>query len=160
MSVTFTVHPLPEATHVEISTWCNRPTVAVAPEHAQAVADEHTDSCAECAAYDGPLLTALYPFDEVNLANGNAGEVLSLLGYDGEDLYIGTADAEDLLGRLLLAEALLAESAARPYREQRQSGQPTMVDLGRPAGYVNQRISQLADLASWAAANRREIVWS
>ena len=160
MSVTFTVHPLPAPTAVEISTWCNLDPVEAAPEHAQEAADEHTDGCTECAAYHGPLLSAIYPFDEINLANGNASEILRLLGYDGADLNAGEADAEHLLGKLLIAEALLEESAERPYREQRQDGRATLIDCGRPAGYINERISQLADLASWAAANDRRIVWS
>jgi hypothetical protein len=159
MSVTFTVHPMPRADVAEIGTWCRLGDVTVPVEIAQAIADEHTDTCVECAGYDGPLVTSVLPFDEVNMANANAAEVLDLVGITGDDVYAGSADAEDLLGKLLVAEALLAESPARPYQEQREAGRATLVDVGRRAGYLNERIEQLADLASWAAANGRRVVW-
>ena len=36
--------------------------------------------------------------------------------------HVGFADAEHLLGKLLVSDALLAEISERPYREQRQEG--------------------------------------
>lgn len=159
MSVTFTSHPRPQTGLSRIRRWCAGDNVTTTSDAAHEAASAHAARCAECAAYDGPIVDDVLPFDEVNLANSNAAEVLGLLGYDGEELYIGSADGEDLLGRLLLLEALLDESPAKPYQERREVGRATLIDVGRRAGYVNERIAQLADLASWAAANDRKVIW-
>lgn len=162
MSVTFSVYPLPPEAHLsrEIRFWCSSDPVVVESYRAEVEAAAHALSCQECALYDGPLVDRVLPFDELNMANGNAAELLTLVGFAGDDLYAGSCDAGELLGRLLVAGALLDPSPEVPERVERSSGGATLVDFGRPEGYLNDKVDRLAEVARFASDIGSSVVWS
>lgn len=95
---------------------------------------------------------------EVQMSNSNAFMLLSLLGLalseDFSDYCSGSIPAEDFLGRVLLAQGLNPADA----------GSDTivvgnMVDCGRPEGYTDAKLDAMREVADWAIANKREIVW-
>jgi len=106
-------------------------------------------------AYAVPVI----PEPEVNLSNTNADEVLSYLGLatgdsDFADYCVGTMPAEEFLGRVLMAEALVPE----------KSGLTTMqienvVYCGRPDDYLATRFAKLREVAEWAISNNRSVSW-
>jgi hypothetical protein len=94
---------------------------------------------------------------QVDMHNGNAADVLDLLGicWDGD---LGEAPAEDFLGRVLLAQALL--DVARDDQE----GTPALHEGrwhvgGRRPGYLAERLTELHDVADWAARAGVAVVW-
>ncbi|MEV5211283.1 hypothetical protein AB0K35_27805 [Micromonospora sp. NPDC053740] len=94
---------------------------------------------------------------EVNMANGNAAQILDLLGYtfDGD---WADASAEDFLGRVLIAQALL------PVATDDANGLPAVqernwTDCGRRPGYLADRLTDLHRLATWAVDNQAAVEW-
>ena len=94
---------------------------------------------------------------EVNMHNGNAATVLDLLGItcDGD---FGETTAEDFLGRVLLAQALMDVT----YDDQQ--GLPASSDGrwhvgGRRPGYLAEKLTELRDVAEWATRAGVAVVW-
>lgn len=97
---------------------------------------------------------------EINVSNVNARLLLENLGFsiideDGELDLCGSAAGTDLLGRVLMAQALVPSDAGMPAM---QTG--NIIDCGRHEGYMDERFEQLSDIATWAAAHNAEVVWS
>lgn len=90
----------------------------------------------------------------LNVSNANARVLLAQLGLATTDL-CGTLTGEDFLGRVLLATALATTDAGRP---QETTGGFT--DCGRRAGYLDERIAVLRDIADFAVSNALPVVWS
>ncbi|THA53269.1 hypothetical protein E6R62_19470 [Streptomyces sp. A1136] len=88
---------------------------------------------------------------EVNMANSNAARVLGVLGY--EEL-AGDAEADDFLGRVLVALALVPVDAGRP-----ATAEGRFVDCGRRAGYIQERLEELRALAEEARAQGLPVYW-
>jgi hypothetical protein len=96
---------------------------------------------------------------EVNMSNSNANDLLDVLGLavgeDFSDYCAGSITAEGFLGRVLLAKGVAPVSPARlPEKDG------IMVYGGRAEGYVQEKLEQLQEVADWAIANKREIIWS
>ncbi|MFB6885812.1 hypothetical protein ACFCY8_33830 [Streptomyces noursei] len=166
MSVTFTAAHVPSSAFI-VSCVCPA---------AKAAAAHHATYEAACAAYPAepdlvelpgceyagrcrPFIIGLDPAGdapEVNLANTNARRVLDVLGLADEfgDL-TGSAAAEDFLGHCLVALALEPADAGVPAV---QDGR--FIDCGRPAGYLQDRLTELHDLALWCAARGRSVSWA
>lgn len=94
----------------------------------------------------------------LNMANGNAAQVFDLLGltYDGD---IGETTAEDLLGRVLLAQALLNVTV------DDEDGRPEVrdgnwIECGRRPGYLADKLALLREIATWAHEHHVAIWWS
>lgn len=92
----------------------------------------------------------------VNLANGNAAAILRLLGLPVEP--DGVTPAEDFLGRILLAEALLDVAT------DDEHGTPTVTDgrwtsCGRDPGYLAGRLAELQEIARDALVRGVEVIW-
>ena len=123
------------------------------------------DGCTseDCLVY-GPARTALTAdpeTPEAKMSNENAQEVLEVLGIDMvEEGYCGAFTAEDLEGRLLMADALAPTSELRPTFTHKGETGPTMVHCEREAGYVQNKLSRIADVVAAAKALDRKIVWS
>lgn len=160
MSVTFHPNVTPTASHRTIRYWCDTPTTTVTVSESGSEAGLHNTVCGECSSYGGVLVDDVHEFTEVNLANANAYRVLTLLGYDGHETYCGHATADDFLGRLLVADGLLETSDARASTTTRGEKGATLIDLGEPEGYLNEKIRLLIELANWAKANGSGISWS
>jgi hypothetical protein len=95
---------------------------------------------------------------ELNMANGNAAQVMDLLGFDRDWHEGGELAAEDLLGRVLFAQALL------PVATDDEQGRPEVTDgrwlwCGTRPGYLAGRLAELQELASWAQAHRATVAW-
>lgn len=97
---------------------------------------------------------------ELNVSNTNAGLLLGALGLEAGDL-CGSLDAGDLYGRVLLALALVPADAGLPVTHTPDSG-GRVVTLGgwREPGYLVERLTQLADIATAAQASGRPVVWA
>lgn len=108
---------------------------------------------------DGILdLTSRPGVPELNMANGNAAAVFDLLGleFDGD---VGEAPAEDFLGRVVLAQALLDVTT------DDENGRPGYADgnwttCGRRPGYLADRLTQLDQIATWAREHDAVVAWS
>lgn len=97
---------------------------------------------------------------EINVSNVNARVLLENLGFsildeDGELDLCGSAAGADLLGRVLLAQALVPTDAGVPAV---QTG--NFIDCGRHEGYMDERFEQLSALATWAATHNAKVVWA
>ncbi|WP_433329869.1 hypothetical protein [Spirillospora sp. CA-294931] len=93
---------------------------------------------------------------ELNMANGNAADLMKLLGLPVEAW--GEAPAEDLLGRILLTQALLDVAT------DDERGKPTVTDgrwtdWGRPPGYMAGRLAELQEVATWAHHHHVDVIW-
>jgi hypothetical protein len=110
-------------------------------------------------AQDGILdLTTRPGVPQVNMANGNAVALVDLLGLDFDGDF-GEAPAEDFLGRVLLAQALLDVTV------DDEHGRPDVRDgnwitCGRRPGYLAERLAQLHEIATWAHEHDAVVAWS
>jgi len=95
---------------------------------------------------------------EVNMSNGNAVDVSAALGIDLEPDWCGSMPAEDFLGRVLVALAIAPADEGMPSYEHAGPG-ARMIQGARPAGYLQDRLGQLHQLADWAVNNGAEIQW-
>ncbi|ROO82595.1 hypothetical protein EDD29_0076 [Actinocorallia herbida] len=97
--------------------------------------------------------------EEVNLANGNAARVLHLLGLPcGEWEMGGEATAEDFLGRILIAQALLDVAT------DDEHGRPDVTDGrfffgGQRPGYLADRLAELEEVATWATRHGEDVIY-
>ncbi|MGW1976702.1 hypothetical protein [Streptomyces sp. NPDC001889] len=164
MSVVFTAGWLPARGFV-VSCMCEG-AAAVAEVHAtheaaRAVFPERPGEAvlAGCE-FPGRCRPFVRPLDadgevpDVCLSNANARFVLDALGLGGGDL-TGTAAARDFLGRCLVALAAAPADAGVP-----PAALGRVVDLGRPAGYLQDRLEDLHGLAQWCAARDRAVSWA
>jgi hypothetical protein len=112
---------------------------------------------------------------EINLSNSNAQTLLDLLGLridqDGDGDWAGSLSADDLLGRVLIAQAIMPADEGMPAYKMTgadysgQSGMlggllaglaqaeaegrpsPSIWSAGRSAGYFDERLAQVRELA-------------
>jgi hypothetical protein len=102
---------------------------------------------------------------ELNVANGNAVDLLQLLGLPVEPW--GEAPAEDFLGRVLMAQALLNvatdDEHGRPavFDEQGDLFGVTVptVWCGRRPGYLAEKLAELHQIATWAHQFNAAVQW-
>ena len=110
-----------------------------------------------CAAYSASFVE-VEPTPEINLANPNAREVLDILGIlvdeEWSDRCAGSMDADEFLGRVLMADAVQPFDAGRPAFQQ-----GNQVDCGRAEGYLNARVSELREVAEYARAHQLQVCW-
>lgn len=70
----------------------------------------------------------------------------------------GEVTPQDMLGRILLAQALIGSDAGRaPLASERPGSCYT--DFGRRPGYFDERLSQLIEIVDWAQANGQNVLW-
>jgi hypothetical protein len=97
---------------------------------------------------------------EVNMSNGNAARVFDSLGISLEPDWCGELPASDFLGRVLVAQALSPVDEGMPaYEHLREPGQCHMIEAARRPGYLQERLGQLHELASWAIDHGVEVYW-
>lgn len=112
---------------------------------------------------------------EVNIANGNAMDILDTLGIDyryeptpeelehdffglaGVEL-LGSMDAQEFLGRVLMGLAVAPESAEIPAHAA--VGAPNIIRAHREPGYIQHTLERLHEVAQAAAANNRQVAWA
>jgi hypothetical protein len=105
----------------------------------------------------------VFPEPEVNFANLRAGEVLDLLGIqvgeDFSDRCIGSLPASDFKGRVLMAIALAPKDEGMPAYQATLPVWGEVTVAPREAGYYNIRLEYLLEVADFALANGRAVVW-
>jgi hypothetical protein len=122
----------------------------------------HKMECPECDVY-GCYANAVLDVDVyVNMSNANAAMILAVLGLDvdPEDGIMGHMDAEQFLGHVLMALAAERDNAAVLSVTDSLPGCATFIDCGLPEGYVEERLTQLADLATEAVRLSRTVCWA
>ncbi len=111
------------------------------------------------ATLDGDVLdlTTRPGKPSLNVSGSNAAELLSLLGVDVEEY--GELTAEDMLGRVLLAQALLDVATDDEHgRLQVEDGNWTT--CGRRPGYLADRLAHLQEIATWAIEHDALVAWA
>ena len=165
------------------------PVFASATDAAIARLDgKFTLGCADdlCHKYGVFIVPALAE-PEVNLSNGNASEMLDNLGIQvGEDFAercIGSMPAEDFKGRVLMALALCPADEGMPAYKLGSEEAPahfgfiadalegkaqaeaegregvTVWQCARREGYTQEMLGYLLEVAEYAQAQGREVVW-
>lgn len=86
--------------------------------------------------------------------NGNATHVMGMLGYADDDLFVGSADGADFMGRVLMAQEMLEPDAGVAAT---QDG--NWIECGRPTGYNDERLAQLWTVAKAAVEGRASVLW-
>lgn len=94
----------------------------------------------------------------VNVSNTNARDILEVLGYEQDEL-CGSATSDDFMGRILIALAIAPESAERVTEVSRSNYGSTIINCGRDAGYIQDRLTDLLDVVSDASNAGMGIYW-
>ncbi|MBC3189467.1 hypothetical protein H7X46_00080 [Pseudonocardia sp. C8] len=76
---------------------------------------------------------------------------------DEDTPLVGELPAEQLLGRVELALALAPADPGVPTHALNAAG--TVVDCGRPAGYLQDRLGDLREVALFARDQDRDVIW-
>lgn len=93
----------------------------------------------------------------VETAKANQRVVLEALGLDADEAF-GSTSADDFEGRILMALAVLPESAYIPEHLEPGPG-ATVINAARAAGYVQEVLMALQPLAQQARRLNRTITW-
>lgn len=102
--------------------------------------------------------TPITPEPEVQMSNGNAVTILDVLGIqvgeDFSDRCSGSMDASDMMGRILMAQALNPADAGSV-----TIAVGNIVACGRPEGYTDAKLSALIEVVKFAEVNNLPVVW-
>ncbi|MET9712517.1 hypothetical protein [Nocardiopsis alba] len=96
--------------------------------------------------------------DDPCFHNSGAQDVLALMGYTVDDGMCGMEEAEQFVGRALLASALL-ESASADQVGWPGSWEGRTFHAGRTPGYLADRLSQLVELGLRAKKEQSKVSW-
>jgi hypothetical protein len=96
---------------------------------------------------------------DVNMSNRNAALVCQTLGIELDPDWCGEMPALDFQGRVLMALAVAPTDEGMPSYEHVGPG-ARMIEGARRAGYTQERLGQLHDLAVWAARRDVAVWWS
>ncbi len=95
---------------------------------------------------------------ELNVSNVNAAEILERLGLDtGGDWPAGDIDPDELLGRALVAGVGRDDSGVAAVDDV--VGPGVVTDCGRRAGYFEDRMGALVELAVEAKRRGTRVAW-
>ena len=101
----------------------------------------------------------MYEDDPVlGVSNANAAELLPLLGLRNNEWY-GRLPADDFLGRVLLAQALVAPDAPRATKTHATPAHATVIDPGRSNDYTKRKLEALERIARAAKNNNVDVIW-
>jgi hypothetical protein len=117
------------------------------------------DEDCEMFDYFSRAITVGPESEELNMANMNARDILEVLAIEADEL-AGSMNADDFLGRVLIAEAIAPESAEKLVETYSLEDGATIVECGRPAGYVQEKLSALREIAEFAVAHKRKVLWA
>lgn len=122
--------------------------------------------------FQADLLTATSPEElAVNMANGNAARVTEALGIVLDSEWCGEMAAEGFLGRVLMALALSPADEGMPSFEMKAGDDagifgiidengPRVIQGARRPCYLQDRLTELHELADWAVSNGALIMWA
>lgn len=154
MSVTFSPTPDLALPHT-VSCHCGVISTHNSYAEAYVALQNTTLSCDDPYCYLNVEPTIVEP--EVNLSNHNADELFYTLGIEGEtfsDRCVGSMSPSDMLGRILIAQAVAPASSEIPAIIE-----GNMVYGGRGEGYIQEKLAALYTVAVFAEAHKREICW-
>lgn len=128
---------------------------------AESVVTQHDDRCRrqDCAC-TGARVVALFgsEFDTaptVQISASNARHLADLLGL-GPDIWdVPALDPDDLMGRVLIAQAISPIDAGVPATAAGQ-----VIDCGRRPGWAQERLAQLHDVAAAAKQLGVRVMWA
>lgn len=115
------------------------------------------DDCADAASVSAREAVGEVP--STNVSNDSARHILPLLGLDATGELAGALPAEDVLGRALMALAVAPADEGIPAHEV-PGTRATLVDCGRPAGYTEDRLRGIVEVAEWARDHDRQVQWA
>lgn len=161
MSVTFRIESPSTSLLWETTCSCREATGETYPTFElalAAIANGVTVACGDefCAQF--PInVDVVDSTENVNVSNFNAREILSSLDIVSEedDELVGTIDADDFMGRVLLAAGLSVGDPGMP-----ATTQGAMVYCGRSEGYLDDRYAELLKLATAAKKQGSKVAWS
>ena len=152
---------------------------AYAAQVEQVVVSECSDEF--CQTYPELFIISAEVSPEVNVSNINAEGVLDnlgiMVGQDFSDRCCGSISADDFKGRILMALALVPEDEGMPAYQLTEApesgaGSSLLAGLGlgaeggpqfwmgaRPAGHAQEVLGRLLEVAEFAQANGRLVVW-
>jgi len=93
----------------------------------------------------------------LNISNNNGIYLLNYLGFEKPE-YVGSVDADDMMGRILIAEGLAPHDEGVPDHQISSSG-ATIIDCGRPAGYLQDKLKALHLVAEFAKKYNAQVSW-
>jgi hypothetical protein len=101
------------------------------------------------------------PSPELNVSKWNAPVLLGLIGItaDDDDELVGSMDAEQFLGAVMMAQAINPADAGVPATEARSEGGLRVIDCGRREGWSDDRLDALREIAEFAVATGRKVQW-
>lgn len=153
MSVTFEPAITGRLQYNNIGFWCDKEELMLEPSEELLKSHLNQHDCQECQAYGGPLVTPVYEAPYLNMANSNAYMIMQILGYEPVE-YVGSASADDLLGRVLTALAIEPEDEGRPTLRE-----GNFIFCGTEPGYKQRQLTKLRDIAEWAKQRNTTITW-
>lgn len=161
MSVTFSPEFVPHMEHKLVcacGAW-NSETYASFDDARNALTVSNvTSECEDVYCYGNVFVEPAGYVPEVQMSNSNASMILDVLGFKvGEDFSercCGSLDAEDLMGRILISQAVNPEDEGV---ESFTSG--NIIDSGRPFNYTEGKLESLLDVAEYASARCLKICW-
>lgn len=108
-----------------------------------------------CAGYPATVTAQVQDsVEEVNVSNINARHLLSILGYEGDADLSGSATGADLMGRILMAEAI------NPTDEGTATiTEGILTTFGRPEGYTEARLAAIKPIAQYAMDHNLNVLW-
>ena len=89
----------------------------------------------------------------LNVSNRNAALIIERLGVEFD--YCGSIDADDLLGRALVGN-VGRDDSGDPAIEIA----PNFIEGGLRAGYFDDRLGEIVEIATWAKANGAFVAWA
>lgn len=158
MSVTFSIQKDENLFQVVCS--CGETTLSEVFDSYMKAAALHPvqSTCADefCRAYPARVELIEDPAFVLNISNVNAASIFEILGFDENTMdWAGSISGAEMLGRVLMAEAVLPADAGVP-----AFAQGNMMFGGRPEGYLQHRLSDLRSIAEEAQKTNALIVWS
>lgn len=122
-------------------------------------ADSDLDYWDDCLSPHGLHTRAAFKeVPEVQMSNTNAFRLLEVLGVVGEQ-WCGEFDPEDLLGRILVAQAVYpGDPGALPETSHGAQG-ATLIYCGRRAGYVEEKLEALVGVVEHAQSHGLKVQW-
>ncbi len=126
---------------------------------AEAALGEHYNTCRHerCVQWRTASVMPVDTSPTLNVCEANAAVLLEALGFTTpEDRYLGSCDAVDFHGRVLVAVALTPTDAGTPA----VSVGERWTEMGRPTGYTQQRLRILGEIAEWATLHGELVEWA
>lgn len=165
MSVTFSIDSVGTGKY-EFTCYEGERSRAFGPYADRATAESssvnHSKDCATCSLYT-PFVNEIQDVDnKMNVSNSNAGMLFGVLGVEAD--WCGAMDADEFLGYVLVALGMPLDDSEVKTTESQAMGPdgpvgPRIIECGRPAGYVTQRLTTLAGMAVEAKRLGRRITW-